>query len=480
MKSQKTFNKPLPSFVFYLGSAVSFFFAILTLTAGGDSSVPKGITTLPVLLFPIYLALGFLLLLEPLHRLGKLPARLEQWYKTTSFADLAGKFRRWILLADVVFLTMASVIVTYFAINEYAGKGVPGFLLFTIFVCVVLSIGYLVLFIVQRRHPELIGFVVFSPFSQFVSVVSPSSMGLGRRAISLGGFVVPVACSFVLAGQMPSGHYLGPVLLAIILCSTFGSFLLIGIETAEKAKIQSELETAHDMQMSLMPTADPVVEGFDISGICRPAEEVGGDFFDYVWLNEEKTRLGIAIADVSGKAMKAAITAVMTSGMVYREIGSNDTPRTILRKINKPIYLKTDKRIFTAMSFAVIDTTTKLLTFSNAGQMDPILKRGEEVQCLKVGGARLPLGVREEVEYAEMSIQLRGGDTVIFYTDGISEAMNRNKEMFGFERLQDIVKRLTVDSSQLVKESFLKEVDRFSGATKQHDDMTVVVVQVKR
>ncbi len=141
----------------------------------------------------------------------------------------------------------------------------------------------------------------------------------------------------------------------------------------EQDRLKQELKAAHDMQMGLVPKEDPIVKGLDISGICLPANEVGGDFFDYVWLDKKKTKLGIALADVSGKAMKAAMTAVMTSGMLYSEVQKSKSPREILARINQPLYLRTDKPIFTALSFAVLDTRVKKLTYSSAGQSMPIL-----------------------------------------------------------------------------------------------------------
>ena len=251
------------------------------------------------------------------------------------------------------------------------------------------------------------------------------------------------------------------------------------VDVDEKSRIVQELKAAHDMQMGLMPTDDPKIPGYEISGICIPADEVGGDFFDYVWLDERKTRLGIAIGDVSGKAMKAAITAVLTSGMVYREVGRNETPKTILRKINRPMYLKTERRMFTAMTFAVIDVRKKMLTFSNAGQMQPMLKRRSVIQSLTVDGVRLPLGMMEDVDYHEVRVPLQPKDVIIFYTDGVPEAMNAKNEMFGFERLEAIVKEsaATLPAKQLTA-SIVEKVTEFTGPTKQHDDMTVVVVRV--
>jgi serine phosphatase RsbU (regulator of sigma subunit) len=262
------------------------------------------------------------------------------------------------------------------------------------------------------------------------------------------------------------------------------SFVLIADERKqmdrfEKKRLLEELKAAHDMQMGLLPSEDPKIPGYEISGICKPADEVGGDFFDYVWLDERKTKLGIAIGDVSGKAMKAAITAVLTSGMVYREVGTNETPKSILRKINRPMYLKTERRMFTAMMFAVIDIRKKKLTFSNAGQMQPMLKRRGAIQMLSVDGVRFPLGMMEDVDYHEVSIPLRPKDVVVFYTDGIPEAMNAKNDMFGFERLEAVVKESASDlSAKQVAAKIVEKVAEFAGSAKQHDDMTVVVLKV--
>lgn len=247
----------------------------------------------------------------------------------------------------------------------------------------------------------------------------------------------------------------------------------------EKARILNELKAARDMQMGLMPKSDPVIPGFDISGICKPAEEVGGDYFDYFWLDKEKTKFGIAIVDVSGKAMKGAMTAVMASGMLYSEVSNSHSPRIILRKINKPMYLKTDRQIFTTMSFAVIDTQSKTLTFASAGQTQPMLKRNGETQYLKIEGMHFPLGIREEVEYEEVTTQLQPGDMVIFYTDGIPEAMNEKNEMFDLERMETAMRHLPPSSRAAeVIEKLFSEMRKFTGTAMPHDDMTVVVLRV--
>jgi len=246
-----------------------------------------------------------------------------------------------------------------------------------------------------------------------------------------------------------------------------------------QARIASELKAAHDMQMGLMPTSDPVVAGFDISGICKPAEAVGGDFFDYFWLNEEKTKFGIALVDVSDKAMKGALTAVMTSGMVNSEAGYSQSPSIILQKINTALYRKTERSTFTTMTLAVLDTQKRTMAFANAGMTEPLLFRNDEMQYIKVNGMRLPLGVQRKVSYRGKMIKLQIGDVIVFYTDGLPEAMNAQQEQFELTRLEASLHELphTTPAAQVVQK-LLAAVEKFSGEIRPHDDLTLVVVRV--
>jgi len=248
----------------------------------------------------------------------------------------------------------------------------------------------------------------------------------------------------------------------------------------EKARILNELKAAHDMQMGLMPTEDPVLEGFDISGVCIPAEEVGGDYFDYLWLDKKQSKLGIAMVDVSARAMKGAMTAVMSSGMVHSEVVDHHSPSTILKDINQPMYLKTARDVFTAMLFAVIDAPNKKMTISTAGQPQPILVRNGKIRYIKVDGPSFPLGIQAEVEYTETTFQLRADDVVIFYTDGLPEAMNSFHEEFDFERFEAILSSLQLNllSAPEIVQHLIKAVQDFAGNAIPHDDITVVLVRV--
>ncbi len=288
----------------------------------------------------------------------------------------------------------------------------------------------------------------------------------------------PTAFSFTIAPPFWQTWWFITLAIAVVGSSGYSAVRARLNRQLERARILNELKAAHDTQMSLMPSEDPSVPGLDISGTCKPAEEVGGDYFDYVWLDKAKTKFGIAIVDVSGKAMKAAMTAVMTSGMIYSEVENSKSARTLLQKLNKPMYLKTDKHIFTAMSFAVLNIKTKRLSFANAGQVHPLLLHDGKLQYITVKGNRLPLGIQQETRYNEVTLQLKSGDVIVFYTDGLPEAMNEKNELFGFDRLEQRIEGLSESSAREIRDKILEDVVAFNANAEQHDDMTVVVVKV--
>jgi sigma-B regulation protein RsbU (phosphoserine phosphatase) len=247
-----------------------------------------------------------------------------------------------------------------------------------------------------------------------------------------------------------------------------------------RTRMETELQTAQEAQMAIMPHQDPEVNGFDISGLCIPASEVGGDFFDYLWMDEKHTYFGIAVGDVSGKAMKAAITAVMSNGIIFSKAFETHSIKDIMTRINKPLYFKTEKQVFTALCLTSININTREMTFSNAGLNAPLLKSGDSVSKLESSGPRFPLGLRKNIHYREKSFRLNRGDIVILYTDGISESWNINEEVYGNQRLSGLLEQLNtihLSASDIIAK-IMADLEGFSGEMAQQDDMTVVVVKV--
>jgi ligand-binding sensor domain-containing protein/serine phosphatase RsbU (regulator of sigma subunit) len=246
-------------------------------------------------------------------------------------------------------------------------------------------------------------------------------------------------------------------------------------------RMKAELRAAHDTQMSIMPQEDPHVPGCDVSGICVPANEVGGDFFDYFWIGDEKERFGIVVGDVSGKAMRAAMTAVMASGIVNAEARSGRGIAEILSMTNRLLFSKTDRRMFTALCLLVLEPDRRSITFANAGLIHPLLIAGDCVRSLETPGSPHPLGMLLDTEYGEAVVRVNRGDILLLQTDGILEAQDHERHFFGEERLHRLLRSLKTETmtSRQIRDAILDAVRQFVGAAHQHDDMAFVVVKIR-
>lgn len=253
----------------------------------------------------------------------------------------------------------------------------------------------------------------------------------------------------------------------------------VGREREEQDRIRYELETARKMQISLMPTQDPTVRGFDISGCCIPAQDVGGDLFDYLWSDKNGGKLCITVVDVSGKGMDAALTAVYTSGALVSESQHEEDVVKVVGNLNTAIFSRQNRGRFVCILMAALDVSSRSIRCVNAGQSRPLLLRDNRVSVLRTPGARFPLGVMESPIYQASDIQLKPGDSLLLYTDGVTEAMNSSEEMFGEERLKSLFQSLALKYTRSVDmvNALKEEIINFAGAARQHDDLTIVVVK---
>jgi sigma-B regulation protein RsbU (phosphoserine phosphatase) len=255
---------------------------------------------------------------------------------------------------------------------------------------------------------------------------------------------------------------------------------VVSLEREERETLKTELKLAHDVQMSLMPKGHPQVQGLDIAGMSVPAREVGGDFFDYSCLGGNDTKLGIPVFDVSGKGMQAAMSAVFTSGAFASEAKQSSSPAEILTRLNRSVCSHSRRGHFVAFLLVAVDQQTRSLTFANAGQTRPVLRSGGTVQSLDSVGVHFPLGMKEDSLYEERTVQLQPGDVLFLLTDGFTDAMNSQDEMFGTERIERMLTDPRLDglSAQQMMDSIADEVRTHVGSAPQHDDMTMVVVKV--
>jgi sigma-B regulation protein RsbU (phosphoserine phosphatase) len=242
-----------------------------------------------------------------------------------------------------------------------------------------------------------------------------------------------------------------------------------------------ELEIARAVQMKLLPKENPHVAGFDIAGVCIPAYEVGGDYYDFVDLGE--TKIGIAIGDVSGKGVPAAIYMTLTKGILQSHAEENISPKNVLSKVNRLMYKTIEKNSFVSMFYAIIDLQTKKIRYSRAGHNPVILAglRDDKQEFLTPKGVALGLddgGVFDSV-LEEREFDLRSGDILVFYTDGFTEARNTAGEEFTETRLLKSVAEAKGRSAEEIIGIVVNDARKFSGEADQHDDMTMVVVKVR-
>ncbi len=257
---------------------------------------------------------------------------------------------------------------------------------------------------------------------------------------------------------------------------------------AEKKRLEEELRIARAIQMSLLPRGPLDVPGLAITALCVPAREVGGDYYDFFRLPGD--RLGVLIADVSGKGTSAALYMAELKGLVLALSQRYDSPRGLLLEVNRIISEHLDSRSFITITYAVIDVVERVMTFCRAGHTPLIFLPGPSpadplVRILTPNGMVLGLrieGAAEKFEelLEEERVDLSPGDVIVLYTDGITEAMNVENDLFGESRLSRIVEEHGhLDSGEL-RERILREIEAFVGGADQHDDMTMILLKVER
>ncbi len=255
------------------------------------------------------------------------------------------------------------------------------------------------------------------------------------------------------------------------------------LERTERERMQRELEIAHNVQQALFPSQLPQVPGLEVAAFCRPHRETSGDFYDLLVVGE--TRLGIVVGDVSGKSIPAAMLMVAAHSAIRSEAFDHPSPAEVLDQSNVLLCRDVPRGMFVAASYAAIDGRTREMVWANAGQIYPFLLHRVRLSSeqypryLETTGMALPLGMEPTVKYQDQRQALQPGDTVLFYTDGVVEAMNHERELYGFERLEALVQSLPQDlSPQALIDAVLADVAGFVGPAEQHDDITIVAVKV--
>jgi len=264
--------------------------------------------------------------------------------------------------------------------------------------------------------------------------------------------------------------------------NTLANQIAIAIENAQlyeeiltrEKKLESDTELAREVQRSMLPDEAPVVPGFDFGSAYLPAENLGGDFYDYIRL--PNGRMGIVIADVSGKGVAAAMIMAASRGAVRSAARNQAEPAAVLHDANRRLYRDIKRNVYITACYGVLDPAQRSFSYSSAGHFPPVLVRDNgDSSYLEAGGTIL--GMFDGVVFEEEPVKMSPGDLICFYTDGIIDAFNQDEEPFDEERLEKLlVKTRHLPASEIV-ERIISTVQEFSRGCKQHDDMTVIVLK---
>lgn len=267
------------------------------------------------------------------------------------------------------------------------------------------------------------------------------------------------------------------------------------LELRAKERQDRELEIASDIQLSLLPRKCPKIQGVEFAAKCRTANQVGGDYYDFIPTNYDQLRANysaeavstcvpwsIVIGDVMGKGVPAGLIMSMTRGMLRAEVLNRHTPSHILQHLNRVMYadLENSHR-FVTLFYAEYNPMTRMLSYSNAAHNPPIIWQAATRQIFALDTKGMLIGLDPDSEYEDAQIQLQSHDTIVYYTDGFTDAMNQNNERFGEERWQQAVHQScqSCQNPQEILDYLFEQVQQFIGVGNNNsDDMTLVIMQL--
>jgi sigma-B regulation protein RsbU (phosphoserine phosphatase) len=244
-------------------------------------------------------------------------------------------------------------------------------------------------------------------------------------------------------------------------------------ELMEKRRLEDEIDVARRIQMSFLPQVLPEIRGYEMSAIHFPSEQVGGDYYDVIKI--APGQWGVVIADVFGKGIPAALVMAAFRSSLLAEIRNNYSIRTILAKVNRLIWESVEPERCVTAWYGVIDTKAGVLTFSNAGHVYPMLVSAAGVRKLGKGG--MLLGALEDTSYDEDRVQLKKGDLLLFFTDGLTEPENDKGEPFGEERLVALAQSLIDLPCADIVQKIYEGTIAFTGGMLS-DDFTLLAIKV--
>ncbi len=265
-------------------------------------------------------------------------------------------------------------------------------------------------------------------------------------------------------------------LLSIIAAQSAGIIENARLYEEEKAllQMQEEMRMAHEIQANLLPQQAPVLEGYDIAGISLPAKDVGGDYFDFIKIDQ--SNLAFCLGDVSGKGMPAALLMANLQATIRGQALLKNSPKECMEKSNKLLFHCTDDKKFATVFYGILNSLEHKIIYSNAGHNNPYLfKKNSDPIPLEAGG--LLLSFMEEISYDEGVVEFVPDDLLLIYSDGVTEAMDDNEIEFGDEKLISLVQEHYNDGVDKIISKIVKAVNIYAGKQPQMDDITLLIIK---
>jgi sigma-B regulation protein RsbU (phosphoserine phosphatase) len=247
-------------------------------------------------------------------------------------------------------------------------------------------------------------------------------------------------------------------------------------EIVEKKQAERDISIANEIQMSLLPRKFPSTDKFDMYGFSIPAKGVGGDYFDYMKFGPNK--VGIIIADVSGKGVPAALIMVMIRSITRTIASLSKDANIVLSQLNNSLSGDIVEDRYATAFYCALDAEKRILNYSNAGHGPLLLFRSKTKEFELLDTEGMPVGIMPNVEYGQDFIILDKGDIGVLYTDGITEAMNEAHDLFGMDRLQNAIYKNHESTTKEIADAVLADVNEFVGTAPQHDDETMIIFKV--
>jgi len=254
---------------------------------------------------------------------------------------------------------------------------------------------------------------------------------------------------------------------------------IIYSEANEKKRLDHDLAIARDIQRILLPAEAPSVNGFEVSGMNVPARQVSGDYFDYIKVDDE--RLGVAIADVSGKGVPASLIMAICRSVLRSQAMGNPSPADVLQKVNRQLYPDIKEDMFISMAYLVLDLVRGGVTLARAGHDAPLLYRekSQTVAPLKTPGMVVGIDSGDVFDRltTDVAVPLECNDCILLYTDGITEALDNEGNEFGLERTIASVQSSAKEGAQAMVTRLIDDLRNFVGSTPQNDDITLIAIR---